>query len=153
MAEIQREDVERTYKRTRDTAQTLSDDEAMTAKLNLLNELIVQDILLAKAGQLKLEVAPADSTPPSPTRRRTSPTKHSSRELTRRSLTPIDMREGLRRELLAQKVIDQEVGSESRRQRSDVTAFFTLNSRSSICPRSRIITSRKSSSRQRRTNR
>src|SRR5207249_2347357 len=50
--EIKREDVEKAFKRTRDTAQTLSDDEALTAKLNILNDLIVQNSLLAKAGQL-----------------------------------------------------------------------------------------------------
>ena len=47
--EIRREEVERSFRRTRDTAQTLSDDEALTAKLSLLGDMIVQDILLAKA--------------------------------------------------------------------------------------------------------
>src|SRR5438067_1508161 len=58
--EIRRDDVERTYRRTRDVSQTLSDDEALTAKLNILNDLIVQDILLAKAPQLKLDVGQGD---------------------------------------------------------------------------------------------
>ena len=55
--EITRDDVEKAYRRTRDASQTLSDEEALTAKLSLLNDLIVQDILLAKAGALKIEVA------------------------------------------------------------------------------------------------
>src|SRR5687768_16702626 len=54
-----RDDVEKAFRRTTD-AQGLLDDEVMTAKLNLLNELIIQDILVAKAGQLKLEVTAAE---------------------------------------------------------------------------------------------
>src|SRR5689334_3356829 len=50
--EIKRDDVEKAYRRTRDTSQTLSEEEALTAKLNILNDLIVQDILLAKAAAL-----------------------------------------------------------------------------------------------------
>jgi peptidyl-prolyl cis-trans isomerase SurA len=126
--EIKREDVERAYKRTRDTAQTLSDDEAMTAKLNLLNDLIVQDILLAKAGQLKIEVSPADLDAAFANAKKNIPEEAFQQELNRRSLTPVDMREGLRRELLAQKVIDQEVGSKVTVSEQDVTAFFNLNS-------------------------
>src|SRR4249920_3459566 len=47
--QITRADVDQAYRRVRDASQTLSDDEALTAKLNLLNDLILQDILLAKA--------------------------------------------------------------------------------------------------------
>ena len=48
-------------------------------------------------------------------------------ELTRRSLTPADMREGLRRELLTQKVIAQEVGSKVAVTDQEVTAAFNAN--------------------------
>ena len=48
-------------------------------------------------------------------------------ELTRRGLTAADMREGLRRELLTQKVIEQEVGSKIAVTDQDVTDFFTAN--------------------------
>ena len=55
--QITREDVDKAYRRMRDTSQTLSEEEALTAKLNLLNDLITQEILLAKARALKLDVA------------------------------------------------------------------------------------------------
>ncbi len=58
--EITRDDVEKAYRRTRDTAQALSDEETLTAKLSLLNDLILQDILIAKARELKVEVAAAE---------------------------------------------------------------------------------------------
>ena len=48
-------------------------------------------------------------------------------ELTRRGLTPEDMREGLRREMLTQKVIEQEVGSKVAVTDQDVTGFFDAN--------------------------
>ena len=56
--EISRDDVEKAYRRAApdDTQQQPSEEEAYTAKLNLLNELIVQDILLAKAKELKIEL-------------------------------------------------------------------------------------------------
>ena len=53
---ITRDDVEKTFRRTQDGAATLSPEEAMTAKLSLLNEMILQDILAAKARALKIEV-------------------------------------------------------------------------------------------------
>jgi peptidyl-prolyl cis-trans isomerase SurA len=126
--EIRREDVERTYRRTRDAAQTLSDDEALTAKLNILNDLIAQDILLAKARQLKLDVVQGDVDTAFANAKKNIPDEAFQQELTRRGLTPADMREGLRRELLAQKVMDQELGSKIAVSDQEVTAFFSINS-------------------------
>ena len=54
--EITRDDVEKAYRRLRDVSQPLSDEEATAAKLSLLNDLIIQDILIARARQLKVEV-------------------------------------------------------------------------------------------------
>ena len=48
-------------------------------------------------------------------------------ELTRRGLTPEDMREGLRREMLTQKVIEQEVGSKITVTDQDVSGYFDAN--------------------------
>ena len=48
-------------------------------------------------------------------------------ELNRRKLSAADMREGLRRELLTQKVIDHEVGSKITVSEKEVTDFFTAN--------------------------
>ena len=53
--EITRDDVEKAYRRAApDNQQQASQEEAYTAKLNLLSEMIVQDILLTKP-QLKIE--------------------------------------------------------------------------------------------------
>src|SRR5687768_9946700 len=52
--EIKKDDVEKVYRRV--AQQQTSSEDTMTAKLSLLNELIVQDILVAKAAALKVEV-------------------------------------------------------------------------------------------------
>ena len=53
---ITKDDVDKAYRRTRDVSQTLSEEEILTAKLALLNDLIVQEILLARAASLKVEL-------------------------------------------------------------------------------------------------
>src|SRR5688500_18962850 len=100
---ITRDDVDKAYRRVRDTAQTLSEEEVLTAKLGLLNDLIVQEVLLAKAAGLKLEVTPADLDTAYANAKKNLSDDAYQQELTRRSLSAADMREGLRRELLTQK--------------------------------------------------
>jgi peptidyl-prolyl cis-trans isomerase SurA len=124
---ISREAIEKAYQRTVDTSQPLSDDEAMTAKLNTLNDYIVQDILLAKAGDLKITVADADIDAAYADAKKNIADDAFQQELTRRGLSVTDMREGLRRELLAQKVLAQEVGSKISVSDKEVSDFFTAN--------------------------
>jgi peptidyl-prolyl cis-trans isomerase SurA len=125
--EITRDDVEKAYKRSRDASKPLSDEETMTAKLSLLNDLIVQDILLAKARELKIELADRELDTAYDEARKNIPEDTFQQELRQRGLTATDMREGLRRELLAQKVIDREVGSKINVTDQDVTDFFNAN--------------------------
>jgi peptidyl-prolyl cis-trans isomerase SurA len=125
--QITRADVDQAYRRVRDPSQTLSDEEMLTAKLNLLNDLVVQDILLAKARTLKLEVSPSELDMAYADAKKNMPEDAFQQELARRSLTPADMREGLRRELLTQKVITQEVGSKIGVTDQEVTAAFNAN--------------------------
>ena len=125
--EITRDHVEKAYRRTADPAQTLSDEEAMAAKLSLLNDLIVQEVLIAKAATLKLEVPTADLDKAYAEAKNNIPDDAFQKELSRRNLTPEDMREGLRRELLSQKVIEQEVRSKVAVTDQEVSDFFNAN--------------------------
>jgi peptidyl-prolyl cis-trans isomerase SurA len=125
--EIRRDDVEKAYRRVSQAGTTLSDDETLTAKLTLLNELIVQDILIAKAGAMKLEVPPAELESAYTEARKGVPDETLQQELTRRNLTAEDMREGLRRELLAQKVIEREVVAKVVVPEQEITDFFNAN--------------------------
>jgi parvulin-like peptidyl-prolyl isomerase len=125
--EITRDHVEKAYRRTADPSQTLSDEEALAAKLGLLNDLIVQEVLLAKAGTLKIEVPAADLDKAYAEAKNNIPDDAFQKELSRRNLTADDMREGLRRELLTQKVIEQEVRSKVAVSDQEVTDFYNAN--------------------------
>ena len=125
--QITREDVDKAYRRMRDTSQTLSEEEALTAKLNLLNDLIVQEILLAKARALKLDVAANDLDTAYANAKKNISDDAFQQELAGRNLTPEDMRDGLRRELLTQKVIEQEVGTKIAVTDREVSDFFDAN--------------------------
>ena len=124
---ITRNDVEKAYRRNRDASQPASEEEALTAKLTILNDLIVQDILLAKASALKLEVAQNDLDAAYANASKNIPPEAYQQELARRSLTAEDMRDSVRRQLLAQKVIDQEVGAKIAVTDQEITDFFTAN--------------------------
>lgn len=125
--EIKRDQVEKAYQRTVQASPAPSDDEAIAAKLSLLNELIVQDILLVKAAQLKIELTEAELDAAYADGRKDIPEEAFQQELSKRNLTPADMREGLRRDLLTQKVVEREVGSKINITEQDITDFFNAN--------------------------
>jgi hypothetical protein len=55
--QIMRADVDKALQRAQSSSQVASEPEMLAAKLSVLDELIVEDLLLAKARDLKLEVA------------------------------------------------------------------------------------------------
>jgi len=125
--EITREMVDKAYRRTRDGTQTLSPEETLAGQLSLLNDLILQEILLAKAGPLKVEVPQSELDAAYADAKKNIADEAFQQELTRRNLTAADMREGIRRELLTKKVIDHEIGSKVAVSDRDVTDFFSAN--------------------------
>jgi peptidyl-prolyl cis-trans isomerase SurA len=124
--EITRETVERAYRRVAQS-QAPSEEEAMTAKLSLLNEMIVQEILLARAQALKIEVTDAELDAAYAERKKNIPEENFKKELESRNLTEADMRDGLRRELIADKVIAQEVTSKILVTEQEIQDFFNAN--------------------------
>lgn len=125
--EITREQVDKAFKRINDSAQRLSSEEELTAKLNLLNDLILQDILIAKANTLKISVPDTDLDAAFNNAKKNIPDEAFQQELARRGVTPADMREGLRRELLTQKVVAQEIGVNVVVSDQEVNDFFNAN--------------------------
>ena len=125
--EIKKADVEKAYRRTPQAAEPMSDDETLTAKLALLNELIIQDILLAKARELKVELPDTEVDTAFAKAKENMTEQAFQQELTKRNLTAADMREELRRDLLAQKVVDREVTSQVTVTDQDITDFFNAN--------------------------
>ena len=125
--EITRQDVEKAYQRMRDPSQPVSEEEALTAKLSVLNDLIVEDILLAKARDLKVEVPASELDAAYGEAKKNISDEAFQQELKKRGLTPEEMREGLRREMLTQKVIEREVGSKISVADQEITDFFNAN--------------------------
>ena len=125
--DIKRADVDKAYQRSGNAAQGLAEEEILAAKLSILDDLILQDILIAKAGPLKVEVADAELDKAFADAKKNIPDEAFQQELTKRGVTAAEMRDGLRRELLTQKVIEHEVGAKITVTSQEVTDFFLAN--------------------------
>jgi peptidyl-prolyl cis-trans isomerase SurA len=125
--EITREDVDKAYRRSDQGAQTLSEEEAFAAKLSLLDDLIAQEIFLAKARELKIDVPASELDTAYAEARKNIPEEAFKNELARRYLTADDMREGLRREMVAQKLFAREVSSKVSVTDQEIAAFYEAN--------------------------
>jgi peptidyl-prolyl cis-trans isomerase SurA len=124
---ITRDEVEKAFRRVGDGAETLSDEEALTMKLGILDELIVEDILVAKAAALKIVVPDGEVDGAYAEARKNIAADAFEQELSRRRLTASDVRSQLRRDLIARKVLEQEVGSKVTVTDREVTDFFNAN--------------------------
>jgi len=125
--EITREDVERAYRRNLQGPPPSSEEETAAAKLEVLDQLIVQDLLLARAREMKIELPDTELDAAYVEARKDIPDEAFKQELARRNLTAADMREGLRREMLVQKLFEREVASKVAVTDQEVTAFFEAN--------------------------
>ncbi len=125
--EITRDDVDRAYRRTDQNAQPLAEDEMFAAKLGLLDDLIAQDIFLAKARDLKIDVTESELDTAFAEARKNIPEETFKQELAKRYLTVADMREGLRRDLVVQKLFAREVSSKVSVTDQEITAFYEAN--------------------------
>jgi peptidyl-prolyl cis-trans isomerase SurA len=124
---ITKDVTEKAFRRVRDPNETLSAEETAAAKLSVLEELILQDLLVAKAPALKVEVPAADLDAAFASAKGGMTDDQFKQELARRSLTEADVRESLRRQLLADKVLEQEVSKQVTVGDADVTQFFESN--------------------------
>jgi parvulin-like peptidyl-prolyl isomerase len=124
--QITREDVEKAYRRNA-PPQPVSDEDAASTKLSLLNDLIVQDLLLNKATELKIELPESELDAAYAEAKKNIPDADFQKELSQRSLTPADMRESLRRELLTQKVLEHEIVGRVAVNDKDVSDYYNAN--------------------------
>lgn len=124
---ITRDDVEKVFRRSPEGASPVSPEEAMTVKLSILNEMILQDILLARARSLNIQVTDADLDSAYAERKKNMTDATFEEELKKRSLTAADLRENLRRELITNKLIEQEVTSKISVTDQEVNEFYTAN--------------------------
>ena len=124
---ITRQDVDKAYRRTRDANATASEEETILAKMSLLDDLITQEIMLGKAAELKVELPTTELDSAEANAKKNIPEDVFQQQLTQRGLTAADMREGLRREMLSQKVITREVTDKVVISDQEITDFFNAN--------------------------
>jgi peptidyl-prolyl cis-trans isomerase SurA len=110
--EIKKDDVEKAYRRVApQNAQNAAADEELTAKFGLVDELITQHVLLARARVLKIDVTDAEVETAYGERKRNLSDAAFLEELKARNLSVDDMKRALRDELLADRLIEREVKS------------------------------------------
>jgi len=126
--EIKRDEVEKAYRRVAPAPPAVpSEEEMMTAKLGIVDELITQQALVAKAAGLNLQVTDADVDKAFADRKANMAEDVFQQQLKERGLTPDDMKQSLRRELLADKVLEHEVTSKVSVTDQEITDFFNAN--------------------------
>lgn len=125
--QITRTDVDKAFERNRDPQQGMSDEEMLGAKLSLLDDLITQDLLIARARVLMIEVPEAEIDKAYQDAKKNIPDDAFQQELTKRNLTTTDMRESLRRQLISQKVLERDVTAKVAISDKEVTDFFNAN--------------------------
>lgn len=125
--EITGDEVDKAFMRSDQGAQPLSEEEAFAAKLELLDDLIAQDVFLAKARELKIDVPAPDLDKAYAEARKNIPEEAFNQELAKRHLTAADMREGMRREMVVQKLFEREVSSKVSVTDQEIAAFFGAN--------------------------
>ena len=125
--EIRREDVEKAYRRTVQPNPAISDDQTAAAMLNLLDQMITQDIMLATANELKIVLPESELDAAFNDGKKDMTDAAFNKELTALNLTAAEMREALRRDLIAQKVLEREVTSKITVTDDDINDFFQAN--------------------------
>jgi peptidyl-prolyl cis-trans isomerase SurA len=124
--QISRDEVEKAYRREA-APQQPSQEEALGGKLTLLNEMIVQELLLAKARELKIELSDTELDNAYAEAKKNITEDQFQKELSSRGLTPADMRESLRRDMLANKVMEREVIAKVAVTDQDIKNFYETN--------------------------
>ncbi len=126
--QITKTDVEKAYRRVAPQAgKPTSSEEELAAKLNLVDELITEEILLRRARALKIEVTDAEVETAYGERKRNLTDDAFQKELKERSLTGDDMKQALRNELLTDRVIEREVTAKIAVGDQEIKEFYERN--------------------------
>jgi peptidyl-prolyl cis-trans isomerase SurA len=126
--QILRAEVDKTYRGvTAGAAAAPSVEEMLNLKLNILDELITQDIMLHKARELGVEATDVEIDNALAEQKRSMSDEDFQKQLTSRGLTLDDIRMGLRREISAQKLVEREVVSKIAVTDEDIAAFYNTN--------------------------
>src|SRR6201993_1299286 len=126
--EIKRDEVEKYYlTRVNPEGQAPSQEEALSLKLNVLDELINNEILLEKAKKLNLEASDGEVEDKFTELKSPYTEDEFQRRLKDQAMTVEDLKLELRRQLSIQKLLNREVVAKISITDQDVTDFYNAN--------------------------
>jgi peptidyl-prolyl cis-trans isomerase SurA len=126
--EIKQADVEKAYRRVAPQPnQVATIDEELTTKLGLVDELITQEVLLAKARTLKIDVTDAEVETAFSDRKRNMTEDAFQQELKSRGLSADDMKTALRRDMTTDKLLEREVSAKIAVTDQEISDFYSKN--------------------------
>jgi len=124
---ITRDQVEKEFRRLRQESGVMAPEEALVAKMSVLEDMILEHILLSRAPRLAVSVPETELDNAFNEARKGIPEEAFQQELVRRNLTAADMRDGMRREILGRKIMEHEVTSKISVTDQEVIDFFNAN--------------------------
>ena len=126
--DIPHADVEKYYQaRVFDLEQKPTGDAVNLMKLELLNDLITGELMSQKAQQLNLAPTEAEIAAEVQTIKGNIPEEQFRASLQQRGLTEADLRRDLTRNLLTQKVVENQLGSKSQIGEPEIQSFYEAN--------------------------
>jgi peptidyl-prolyl cis-trans isomerase SurA len=126
--EIKRDEVEKYYRtRISPEGQEPSQEEALSLKLNVIDELINNEILLERAKKLNLEASDGEVEDKFTEFKSPYTEEEFQRQLKERGVTVEDLKNTVRRELSIQKLINREVVSKVAISDQDIADFYNSN--------------------------
>jgi len=126
--EIKRDDVDKYYRtRVNPEGQEPSQEEALSLKLNVIDELINNEILLERAKKLNLEASDGEVEDKFTEFKSPYTEDEFQRQLKERGVTVEDLKNTVRRELSIQKLINREVVSKVAISDQDIADFYNSN--------------------------
>lgn len=124
--DIHQDDVVNTYRREAQNPPTsTTDDEALVAELAIVDEMITQELLLGRAHDLKIDVTDAEVDAAYASRRANLSDAQFQQALAERHLAADELRTAMRRDLVVQKVLDQEVAAKVDVTDGDISDYYT----------------------------
>jgi len=126
--EIKRADVDKYYRtRVNPEGQEPSQEEALSLKLNVLDELINNEILLERAKKLNLEASDGEVEDKFTELKSPYTEDEFQRQLKERNVSVSDLKSDLRRQLSITKLLNREVVAKLTITDQDVTEFYNAN--------------------------
>src|SRR2546423_3878555 len=126
--EIRREDVDKYYRtRVNPEGQEPSQEEALSLKLNVLDELINNEILLERAKKLNMEASDGEVEDKFTEMKSPFTEEEFQRQLKERGVSADDLKRDLRRQLSIQKLLNREVVARISITDQDVSEHYNAN--------------------------